>query len=70
MIVDKRKKAEPKMVMEAKLIFLEPELWKVFKRMGKVKGKTRSTFIRCSLKDNYRDKLDKIKLIDWEESNL
>ena len=65
---------EPKMsektgkpIMEARLIFLEPALWDLFDRLAKTTGKTRSTFIRCDLKD--RRCMNKMSGIDWSESN-
>ena len=56
--------------MIARLIYMEPELWNIFERLGKLckPKKTRSTYIRCELKDANRS-LNKISGIDWLESN-
>jgi hypothetical protein len=51
-----------------RLIYLEPALWDMMERLGKMANKTRSTFIRCELKDHRY--LPKIEGIDWSESNI
>lgn len=48
------------------LIALEPALIDMYQRLADIKGVTRSTFIRCDLKDHRRLKTDGV---DWSETN-
>ena len=50
-----------------RLIYLESAMWDMYDRLAKDHNKTRSTFIRCELKD-YRF-LPKMEDIDWSETN-
>lgn len=52
--------------MIAKLVYLEPELWNLLNRKAKDVNKTRSTFIRLTIKRLYPD-LHKISGINWNE---
>ena len=61
---DKRRVDNP---MTARLIYLEPELWRVLDRIAQSKGKTRSTLIRIILKTYYKN-LSKIEAINWNEN--
>jgi hypothetical protein len=49
-----------------RLIAMEPAMWDMFDKLAKNKGITRSTFIRCDLKDCRRSKMSGI---DWSETN-
>lgn len=54
--------------MVARLIYLEPALWDMYERLAKDSQKSRSTFVRCELKDHrYLPKMDGV---DWSESNI
>jgi DNA-binding Lrp family transcriptional regulator len=64
----KKKQKEPGEVMECRLIYLEPALWDLMARLATKENKTRSTFIRCAIKDSFYY-LSGIKNINWNESN-
>jgi hypothetical protein len=60
-------KKDGKQRMEARLVYLEPALWDQYDRLAKNCGKSRSTFIRCELKDKRRSKISNV---DWSETNI
>ena len=68
--IDGRRKLNREEIMIPRIVYMEPELWRLYDRLGAAKKKTRSTFIRCELKDHRRKMLSKIPFIDWSESNL
>lgn len=67
--IDNRKKENQEMVMKIVNVFLEPELNNLLIRLSNKNNKTRSTYIRCIIKDFLRKTMDKIEKIDWNESN-
>jgi len=54
--------------MVGRIIYLEPAMWDMYDRMSKMVTKTRSTFIRCELKDHRY--LPKMEGVDWSETNI
>lgn len=60
-------KKDGKQVLVARLIYLEPALWDQYDRLASNSKKTRSTFIRCELKDKRRSKIAEV---DWTETNI
>jgi NCAIR mutase (PurE)-related protein len=59
------RKGYPEMV--GRLVYMESTMWDMFDDLAKNNKKTRSTFIRCELKDHRY--LPKKEGIDWSESN-
>lgn len=54
--------------MVPRIIYLEPAMWDMYDNLRKGTGKSRSTFIRCELKDHRF--LPKMEGVDWSESNI
>jgi hypothetical protein len=66
-IIETKTKADGSQVMVGRIVFLEPALWDQYDRLAEMAHKTRSTYIRCELKDHRRSKMAGV---DWYESNV
>lgn len=70
-IMDKPKKAKTKpdgnQVMIPRLVYMEPELWKLLQRRGRAQNRTRSTETRITIKNALRPLCKNIKQIEWGE---